>query len=77
MANYLLDGYGFMHHWPWPQRDWRYNKSAIDAINSCQHMKKLMEKQPELWTTEEDDFFLEVQELAEERSKYVWSSITL
>jgi hypothetical protein len=40
-------------------------------------MAKLMEKQPELWTTEEDSFFLEVQKLAEENSKNVWSRVTL
>ena len=40
-------------------------------------MAKLMEKQPELWTTEEDSFYLEVQELAEENSKNVWSRFTL
>jgi hypothetical protein len=63
MSNYCLDPTtGGIARWPWPQKDWLFNSHAIDAIRTVEFMKKLLEKQPELWTASEDEFYLATRE---------------
>jgi hypothetical protein len=43
--------------WPWPKKDWLYNRPALDAVSMVFYMKSLMKKSDELWTKEDNKFY--------------------
>ena len=43
--------------WPWPTRDWLFNKPALDAINIVSFMQRLLKKSGELWTDNDNEFY--------------------
>ena len=45
--------------WPWPQKDWLFNKPALDAVTIVVFMQSLMKKSGEVWTDEDNKFYLE------------------
>ena len=43
--------------WPWPQKNWLFNKPALDAINIVFFMQGLLKKSDELWTDSDNKFY--------------------
>ena len=43
--------------WPWPNKDWTFNKKALDAISIVNYMQSLLEKPGELWTDGDNEFY--------------------
>ena len=78
MGHHIIDPLTFRpHFWPWPNENWSFNKFALDAMQIVYSMKNLMEKQPEMWTPQDDNFYKAVVEEAEDYISYVSNSISL
>ena len=43
--------------WPWPNKNWLFNKPALDAIGIVVFMQGLMKKSGELWTEYDNEFY--------------------
>ena len=62
----ILDPYTNMpKFWPWPNRDWLFNKPALDAVAIVHHMNRLMQKSGELWTDDDNKFYKEIHKKPE------------
>lgn len=44
-------------HWPYPSRDWRFNKPLITAIRYVARAIQFCEIKPEKWTENDVSFF--------------------
>ena len=52
--------------WPWPQKDWLFNKPALDAVSIVTYMQSLLEKSDELWTDNDNEFYQAIHKKPEE-----------
>ena len=57
---------------PWPTKGWQYNSNVMDCIQIVYYMKLLLEKDPDLWTPEQDRFYKNMHKLSKEFA--VWPS---
>lgn len=43
--------------WPWPNKDWLFNKHALDAVSTVVYMERLLKKSGEMWTESDNAFY--------------------
>lgn len=56
--------------WPWPQKDWLFNKKALDAVNIVTFMQDLLNKSGELWTDSDNEFYQAIHKEPEVITKW-------
>jgi hypothetical protein len=62
MAIYMSNPFnGAPTQWPFPQETWLFNRFALDAMRLCTQYSKMLDKDANLWTPEEDKLYVDIQ----------------
>lgn len=61
MAAYMANPFsGAPTEFPFKDEDWIFNKFSLDAMRIIFYFGKMLEKDPNLWTPEEDKFYIDI-----------------